>query len=72
MLLWTETHEEKKKVLITQSCPTLCDPLDCSSTGSSLHGIFQSWVLEWVALSFSQDLSHPVIKPRSPALQADS
>ena len=37
----------------TQSCPTLCDPMDCSLLGSSIHGIFQAIVLEWVANSFS-------------------
>ena len=35
--------------LVTQSCPTLCDPLDCSPPGSSVHGIFQARVPEWVA-----------------------
>ena len=38
---------------VAQSCPTLCDPMDCSLSGSSLHGIFQVRVLEWVAISFS-------------------
>ena len=33
---------------VTQSCPTLCDPMDCSLPGSSIHGIFQARVLEWV------------------------
>ena len=36
-----------------QSCPTLSDPMDCSLPGSSVHGIFQARVLEWVAISFS-------------------
>ena len=36
-----------------QSCPTLCDPMDCSLLGSSIHGIFQARVLEWVAIAFS-------------------
>ena len=36
-----------------QPCPTLCDPMDCSLQGSSVHGIFQARVLEWVAISFS-------------------
>ena len=35
------------------SCPTLCDPMDCSLPGSSVHGIFQARILEWVAISFS-------------------
>ena len=55
-------------VLVSQLCPTLCDPMDCSS----VHGIFQARVLEWVAISFSRASSQPGIEPRSPALQADS
>ena len=39
---------------VAQSCLSLCDPLDCSSPGSSLHGIFQARILEWVAISFSK------------------
>ena len=42
---------------VTQSCPTLCDPTNCSPPGSSLHGIFQAKVLEWVAISFSRGSS---------------
>ena len=42
---------------VTQSCPTLSNPMDCSLPGSSIHGIFQSTVLEWGAIAFS-DLSH--------------
>ena len=38
---------------VTQSCPTLCDPMDCSLPGSSIHGIFQARVLEWGAIAFS-------------------
>ena len=38
---------------VTQSCPTLCDPVDCSLPGSSVHGILQARELEWVAISFS-------------------
>ena len=40
----------------TQSCLTLCDPMDCSLPGSSVHGIFQARVLEWVAIAFSGSL----------------
>ena len=40
-------------VWVTQSCPTLCDPMDCSPPGSSAHGILQARILEWVAVSFS-------------------
>ena len=39
---------------VTQSCLTLCNPMDCSLPGSSVHGIFQARVLEWVAISFSR------------------
>ena len=39
---------------VTQSCLTLCDPMDCSLPGSSIHGIFQTRVLEWGAISFSR------------------
>ena len=44
---------------VAQSCPTLCDPMDCSLPGSSVHGIFQAIVLEWVAISFSRGSSWP-------------
>ena len=44
---------------VTQSCPTLCDPMDCSPPGSSIHGILQARVLEWVAISFSRRSSRP-------------
>ena len=42
---------------VAQLCPTLCDPMDCSLPGSSVHGIFQAKVLEWVAISFSSGSS---------------
>ena len=42
-----------------QSCLTLCNPMDCSLPGSSVHGIFQARVLEWVAISFSRGSSWP-------------
>ena len=44
---------------VAQSCPTLCDPMDCSLSGSSVHGIFQAIVLEWIAISFSKGSSQP-------------
>ena len=47
----------KSESEVTQSCPTLCDPMDCSLPGSSVHGIFQARVLEWVAISFSRGSS---------------
>ena len=44
---------------VTQQCLTLCDPMDCSPPGSSVHGIFQARILEWVAISFSRGFSQP-------------
>ena len=44
---------------VAQSCPTLCDPVDCSLPGSSIHGILQARILEWVAISFSRGSSRP-------------
>ena len=46
-------------VLVTQSCPTLCDPMDCSPPGSAVHGILQARILEWVAIPFSRGSSPP-------------
>ena len=46
-------------MLVTQSCLTLCDPMDCSPPGSSLPGIFQARILEWVAIPFSRGPSWP-------------
>ena len=50
---------QKVKSEVAQSCPTLCDPMDCSLPGSFVHGIFQARVLEWVAISFSRRASQP-------------
>ena len=44
----------KSESEVTQLCPTLRDPMDCSLPGSSAHGIFQARVLEWVAIAFSR------------------
>ena len=57
---------------VAQLCLTLCDPMDSSQPGSSVHGIFQARILDWVAISFSGDLPNPGIEPRSPTLQADT
>ena len=40
-------------MIVAQSCPTVCDPMDCSLPGSSVHGILQARIMEWVAISFS-------------------
>ena len=58
--------------LVAQLCPTLCDPMDYSPPGSSVHGILQAKVLEWVATLSSRDLPNPGIKPQFPTLQVDS
>ena len=49
----------KVKALVTQSCPTLCDPMGCSPPGTSVCGVSQARILEWVALSFSRVSSRP-------------
>ena len=55
-----DTFIEKRLVSeVAQLCPTLCDPMDYSLPGSSVHGIFQAIVLEWIAISFSSKSSRP-------------
>ena len=44
---------------LLQSCPTLCDPMDCSPAGSSVHGILQARILEWAAMPSSRGSSQP-------------
>ena len=53
-----------------QLCPTLCNPMDCSLPGSSVHGIFQARILEEVAISSPGDRPNPGVKPVSPASPA--
>ena len=57
---------------VAQSCPTLCDPMDCSSPGSSLHGILQARVLEGLPFPSPGDLPDPGIEPGFPASQANA
>ena len=45
----------KSESEVTQSCPTLSDPMDCSPPGSSVYGIFQAKILEWGAIAFSEE-----------------
>ena len=59
-------------MLVAQSCLTFCNPMNCRLLGSSVHGIFQTRILQWVAISFSRGLPGPGIEPRCPALQGDS
>ena len=58
-------------VKVSQFRLTLCNPMDYSWSGSSVHGIFQARILEWVGVPFSRDLPNPGVEPRSPILQAD-
>ena len=61
--------------MCAQSCLTLCNPMDDSPPGSSVHGIFQARILEWVSMPSPGDLPNPGIEPVFPgslALQADS
>ena len=55
-----------------QSCRTLCDPIDCSQPGPSVHAVLQARILEWISIPSPGDLPNPGIKPQSPTLQADS
>ena len=48
--------------LVTQTCPTLCDPRDCSPSGSSVHGTLQARILEWIAIPFSSGCDSWTIK----------
>ena len=67
ILLWKSCNNYFKKNLhvncacvhakLLQSCPTLCDPIECSPPGSSVHGILQAGILEWVALPSSRGIS---------------
>ena len=70
---WLLPHEKKdicykesgkwrskwSEVEVVQPCPAFCDPMDCSPPGSSVHGIFQAKILEWIAISFSRGSSGP-------------
>ena len=49
----------KMKMQVAQSCPTLCDPVDYNQPGSSVHGVLQASILEWVAVPFSKVSSQP-------------
>ena len=51
-----------------QSCPILCDPMDCTTPGASIHRVLQARILEWVAMPSSRDLHHPGTEPGSPVL----
>ena len=69
---------QKKKIIYiyicikTQLCLTLCEPIDGSPPGSSVHGILQARILDWVAMSSSRGSSQPRDRSRSPAVHAHS
>ena len=63
---------ENCDVLVAQSCPTLCDPVDCSPPGSSVHGILQARILEWVVIPLSKGSSQPRDRTQVSVLWADS
>ena len=68
------SHPECVHAQSLQTCPTLCDPMDCSPPGSSVHGILQARILEWVAVPSSWGSSQPRVRTRSlrsPALAAE-
>ena len=55
----SDNCKKKVKVLVAQSCLTLCNPIDCSPTGSSVCGILQARILEWVTIPFSRGSFRP-------------
>ena len=55
--MWNGKGRKKGESEVSQSCPTLSDPMDCSLPGFSVHGIFQARVLEWAVISFSRGSS---------------
>ena len=59
IVIVTLLHHNHHHDTHTQSCPTLCDPMDCSLPGSSVHGVFQERILEWVAISSPRGTSPP-------------
>ena len=70
-LTWTKENAdsyyeflEQSESEVAQSCPTLCDPVDCNPPGSSVHGILQARILEWVAISFSKK-AHGILQART-------
>ena len=58
-------------MLVAQLCPTLCDLMDCSPPGSSIHGILQARILKWVVLFFSRGSSLPRDRTRASCIVAD-
>ena len=65
-------HTRRHACLVIQLCSTVCDSLDSSPPGSSVRGISQARILQWVAASFPEDLPNPGTEPVFPTLQVDS
>ena len=61
----------KSESEVAQLCPTPSDPMDCSLPGSSVHGIFQARVLEWVAIAFSMSNLDSILKSRDITLPTE-
>ena len=59
-------------MLVTQLCPILCDPMDCRPPGSSVNGILQARILEWVAIPFSRGSSQPRDQTQVSHFEGDS
>ena len=72
MLITLLLKVKVSEFMSAQSCPTVCDHMDCSLPGSSVRGIFQVRVLEWVTISFSRGSSRPRDRTGSPTLEADA
>ena len=70
--LWLVESTDAVFVSVTQLCLALCNPMDCSPPGSSIHGTLQARILQWVAIPLSKNLHDSESNPRSPVLQADS
>ena len=58
-MIISPSHSSNYQVLVTESCPTLCDPMDCITPGSSVHVTLQARILEWVTTPFSRGSSSP-------------
>ena len=58
-LMKVKEESETCVCLVIRSCPTLCNSIDCSQSGSSVHGMSQARILEWVSISFSRRPSPP-------------
>ena len=67
-MCFSSLYAQKMKVLVTQSCPTLYDSMDCRQPGSSVHGILQARIWEWVAMSFSRVSSQPRNRSQVPRI----